>query len=115
MGAPQDAEISQDDRDLVNNCKAKINACCNGNYESFEIVKACSQVVAGTNKFYHLKAAPGDKCLTVQIFCPLPHTNEAPEVKFCEDGHNALQCKWSPHTIIYNLFILIIYWTPTAS
>ena len=93
LGAPQDAEITQEDRDLVNNSKAKINACANANYESFEIVKAASQVVAGTNKFYHLKAAPGDKNLTVQIYVPLPHTNEAPEVKFCEEGHNALQQK----------------------
>ena len=93
IGAPQDSEITQEDRDLVNNNKAKINSCCNGNYESFEIVKASSQVVAGTNKFYHLKAQPGDKQLTCQIYCPLPHTNEAPEVKFCEEGHNALQQK----------------------
>ena len=90
-GAPQNSEISQEDRDLVNNCKAKINEKCGCNYESFEILKASSQVVAGTNKFYHLKAAPGDKAITVTIFCPLPHTNEAPSVSECSEGHGALQ------------------------
>ena len=91
IGAPQDSEISQEDRDLVNNCKAQINAKCGGNYESFDIVKAKSQVVAGTNKFYHLNANPGNKALTAQIFVPLPHTNEAPSVSQCSEGHNALQ------------------------
>ena len=90
-GAPQNSEISQEDRDLVNNSKAKINEKCGCNYESFEIVKASSQVVAGTNKFYHLKAAPGDKAITVTIYCPLPHTNEPPSVSECSEGHCALQ------------------------
>ena len=91
MGAPQDCEVSQEDRDLVNNCKAKINEKSGCNCESYDICKASSQVVAGTNKFYHLKGNPGDKQVTVTIFCPLPHTNEPPSVSECSNGHNALQ------------------------
>ena len=89
-GAPAESEITQEDRDLVNNNKANINSKCGCNYESFDIVKASSQVVAGTNKFYHLKANPGDKAITVTIFVPLPHTNEPASVTECSQGHNAL-------------------------
>ena len=91
IGGAQECEVTQEDRDLVNNCKAQINGKCGANYESFDIVKAASQVVAGTNKFYHLNANPGNKAHTVTIFVPLPHTNEAPSVSECSEGHKALQ------------------------
>ena len=88
VGGFQDKEITQEDRDLVNNNKDKINSCCNGNYESFEIVKARYQIVGGTNYVYHLNAQPGNKKLTVKIFVPLPHTGEAPRVENCQEGFN---------------------------
>lgn len=91
IGAAQTVDITQEDKDLVNSCKAGINAKCGHEHESFEILKASSQVVAGTNKFYHLKAAPQNEDLTVTIFVPLPHTNAPAEVSECSQGHKALQ------------------------
>jgi hypothetical protein len=90
LGAPQETQHSQEDHDLVNQVKADINAKCGHQHESFKIVKSSSQVVAGTNKFYHLKAQPGDHDLTVTIHVPLPHTNAPPSVEQVSEGHKPL-------------------------
>ena len=90
MGAPSDCEITADDHALVNSCAASINAKCGHAHEGLKIVKASSQVVAGTNKFYHLEDNQSAK-LTVTIHVPLPHTNAPAEVQQVSEGHQALQ------------------------
>ena len=89
LGAPQDAEITAEDTALVNSCAAAINAKAGTEGKSYTINKMSSQVVAGTNKFFHLTAAPGNDQVTVTIFVPLG--NEAPQVSEFSQGHKALQ------------------------
>ena len=90
MGAPSECEITAEDNALVSSCTAGINAKCNHAHEGLKIVKASSQVVAGTNKFYHLEDNKGEK-LTATIHVPLPHTNAPPEVQQVSEGHQPLQ------------------------
>ena len=87
MGAPAATDVTQDDRNLVSGCVAKINAKCGHNHTQFEVVAAASQVVAGTNHFYHLK--DGDHKCTVTIFEGLGGAE--PEVTEWTEGFNPLR------------------------
>ena len=50
-----------------------------------------SQVVAGTNYFFHVTSSNGDK-KSVRVFVPLPHTNAPAQVSGVFDGHQAATC-----------------------
>ena len=66
---------------------AAINAKAGVKAASWEIVKVHSQVVAGTNWWFHLKADNGDEW-SACIYEPLPHTGQPAEVCIVEKGHN---------------------------
>lgn len=74
LGAPQGSVATPEDVALVSSLNAAINAKVGHNHDSYEIVSVSTQVVAGTNKFYHLRAQPGNHEYTVTVYIPLPHT-----------------------------------------
>jgi hypothetical protein len=90
-GAPQVGQVTAEDQARVNGLTAAINAQSGTNHESYTVVAASTQVVAGTNYFYHLNGNPGNSPLTVTIYEPLPHTGEPAQVSQVSVGHNALQ------------------------
>ena len=74
LGAPQASVATAEDIELVNSLIGAINAKGGDNHTSYEIISVSSQVVAGTNKFYHLRGQPGNHDHTVTVYIPLPHT-----------------------------------------
>lgn len=90
-GAPQPTGVTAEDQALVNGLTAAINAKQNANFDSYTVVQASSQVVAGTNHFYHVNANPGNAPFTLTIYEPLPHTGQPAELSEVTAGHNALQ------------------------
>ena len=74
LGAPQASVATAEDIELVNSLIGAINAIGGDNHTSYEIISVSSQVVAGTNKFYHLRGQPGNHDHTVTVYIPLPHT-----------------------------------------
>lgn len=90
-GAPQPVQVTAEDQALVNGLTAAINAQSGTNHESYTVVAASSQVVAGTNHFYHVNGNPGNTPLTITVFEPLPHTGEPAQVSQVTPGHVALQ------------------------
>lgn len=88
-GGSSECQITQEIVQLVNNNLAALNAKTGANATSFTVVKAKSQVVAGTNYHLHLNSNTGSP-YTVTISVPLPHTNSPPQVTRGEAGHNAL-------------------------
>jgi len=77
-----------EDTALVNSLKAAINAKVGNQHQSYEIVSVSSQVVAGTNKFYHLRAQPGNHEYTITVYIALPHTGLGPQVTEVSHGFN---------------------------
>lgn len=86
IGGFQETEVTQEIRDLVANNVAGINSKLGSNATSFTIVKAFSQIVAGTNYFLHLTSNDGQN-YSVCVYVPLPHTNAPAEVTLAEAGH----------------------------
>ena len=76
-----------DDPALVDQFKSYQNVIqdkINREFETFEPKEYSSQVVAGMN--YMIKYAIGDdKFITVQMYVPLPSSNELPKVKYVID------------------------------
>lgn len=70
----------------MNHNLAGINAKLGAHYTSFTVDKVHSQVVAGTNYFFHLTANDGAK-VSATIFVPLPHTNEPAQVTDAHQDH----------------------------
>ena len=100
MGAPGHAEISAEDTARVNGLVAQINAKLGGDhhYTSFTIQAHATQVVAGTNHFYHVTGEPNGHGHTITIYEPLPHTGLPAEVSEVSEGHNHLhQGHSQPH------------------
>lgn len=85
IGGFSETEVTQEHKDLVNGNVANINAKLGANAENYTVDKAWTQVVAGTNYFFHLSS--GDQKSSVCIFVPLPHTNAPAEVALAENGH----------------------------
>ncbi len=67
--------------------KDAISAKAGNNASSWKVEKVYSQVVAGTNWWYHVVDNNGNKW-SACIYEPLPHTGNAAEVKLVENGHN---------------------------
>ncbi len=78
--------ITEEHKDLVKNNLAKINAKLGTHATSFTINSVTTQVVAGTNYFFHLTSNDGKK-YSALIYVPLPHTNAPAEVSKAEVGH----------------------------
>ncbi len=85
-GFTHQEEITQEQKDLVASHLAQINAKHNSHATSFHVDAVFTQVVAGTNYFFHLTANDGSK-LSVSVFVPLPHTNAPSELNIVEAGH----------------------------
>jgi hypothetical protein len=79
-------EITQDHKDLVSHNVAAINAKTGAHATSYTINSVHSQVVAGTNYFFHLTDNTGHK-YSVFVHVPLPHTHAPAEFKWAEAGH----------------------------
>ena len=77
---------------LINSLNAAINAKVGHQHDSYEIVSVSTQVVAGTNKFYHLRGQPGNHEHTITVYIALPHTGLGPEV-------TEISCGFNPHKI----------------
>lgn len=84
IGGMQEAEIVQEDRDLINNLTGQINEKLGHANCTYTVECVHNQVVAGTMKFFHLNASNGEK-VSVCVFVPLG--NDAPELKLWEHGH----------------------------
>jgi hypothetical protein len=88
-GGVQATGATAEDTALINSLNAAINAKVGHQHDSYEIVSVSSQIVAGTNKFYHLRAQPGNHEYTITVYIALPHTGLAPEVSEVSSGFNA--------------------------
>lgn len=84
-------EITEDEKNFVSHNLAAINTAVGAHCTTYNIVKVHTQVVAGTNYFFHLTGDDG-KHYSVRIHVPLPHTNEAPQVTLAEHGHTHARC-----------------------
>lgn len=80
MGAFGDSRAPDaDDVALVNGQLAAINAKLNVHNTSYKIENVSTQVVAGTNYFFHLTGSDGHK-YSAAIHVPLPHTGSPAEL-----------------------------------
>ncbi len=94
IGGFSESEVTQEHRDLVHHNTEQISSKLGVNAAQFTINSVWTQVVAGTNYFFHLTADNGDK-FSVVIFVPLPHTNAPAEVSLAENGHTPAR---NPHS-----------------
>ena len=78
--------VTQEDIDLVNQNLAGINTKLGTSHTAFKVDSAHTQVVAGTNYFYHLTSEDHKK-YSVVIFVPLPFTGNPPQVTLAEPDH----------------------------
>lgn len=85
LGGFHEANVTDKHRDLVNSHIGAINNAIGANHAAYNVDKAWSQVVAGTNIFLHLSA--GEDQVSVLFFIPLPHTQSAPSLNLVEKGH----------------------------
>lgn len=85
-GGYHSVEVTQEAKDLVAHNVAGINAKLGAHHTSFTVDNVSSQVVAGTNYFFHLTADNGAK-VSATIYVPLPHTNSPAEVTDAHDDH----------------------------
>lgn len=90
LGGVQGSVATAEDVALVNSLTAVINAKLSHNHDSYDVVSVSTQIVAGTNKFYHLKGQPGNHDYTVTVYIPLPHTGQPAEV-------SEISCGLNPH------------------
>ena len=91
-GGVQATGATAEDTALINSLNAAINAKVGHKHDSYEIVSVSTQVVAGTNKFYHLRGQPGNHEHTITVYIALPHTGLGPEV-------TEISCGFNPHKI----------------
>lgn len=77
-----------EDQNRVNTHAAAIGAHINLAGVTFHVEAASTQVVAGTNHFFHLTGSDGHKYSTC-IYEPLPHTGAPDQVTFTEAGWTA--------------------------
>lgn len=96
-GGVQGSVATAEDVALVAGLTAAINAKIGHHHDSFEVVSVSTQVVAGTNKFYHIRGQPGNHEHTITVFIPLPHTGLGPEISEFSCGFNAHQQGHSQH------------------
>ena len=73
MGGFSQQQVDQEHRDLIHGQTASINTKLGTSHAAFSVDHVWTQVVAGTNYFFHLSA--GDHHYSVCIYQPLPHTN----------------------------------------
>lgn len=59
VGGTKEEGVAASDNIRVNNFVKEINGELGTNFQSFTVVKAGHQPVAGTNHFYHLYGNPG--------------------------------------------------------
>lgn len=83
-------EVTQDIKDLVSHNLAGINSKTGSHATSYTINDAHSQVVAGTNYFFHLTDNHGEK-FSVIVHVPLPHTNAPASVSWGAKGHTEVK------------------------
>lgn len=87
-GGVQSDNVSAEDRSLIQSLTSAINGKIGHQHDSYEVMKVSTQVVAGTNKFFHLKGQPGNHEHTITVHIPLPHTEKNPEVAEVSCGFN---------------------------
>jgi hypothetical protein len=86
IGGFHETPVTQEHQALVQKNLAGINNLLHGHHAtSFHVDQAWTQVVAGTNYFFHL-TSNSHKQYSVCIFVPLPHTNGADQVTLVEEG-----------------------------
>ena len=87
IGGFQDKGISEEARAAWASVVAGLDANANWTAgQTWEINAVQTQVVAGTNYFYHVTSNGGHK-KSVKVFVPLPHTGSPAEVSGVADGH----------------------------
>lgn len=80
-GFGQSVAVTQEHKDLVSHNVAAINAKTGSHATSYTVNSVHSQVVAGTNYFFHLTDNEGHK-YSVFVHVPLPHTNAPADFKW---------------------------------
>lgn len=75
-GGFKHVEVTEQDQQLVDSLNVAINSKLGTQVAVFKVVCADSQVVAGTNKLYHL-TDPQQNKYTVKIYIPLPCCQDA--------------------------------------
>ena len=85
--------VDQHHKDLVKHHTNDINAKLGTHATSFTVDSVHTQVVAGTNYFFHITSNDGHK-YSVFIHVPLPHTGAPSSLSFAEHGHTQAR---NPH------------------
>jgi len=78
LGGVQGSNLTAEDVALVNSLTGPINAKIGHQHTSYEITSVSTQLVGGTNKFYHIRGQPGNHEHTITVYIPLPHTGQHP-------------------------------------
>lgn len=86
LGGFHDAEVTAEHTNLATSQLANINAKLGKHFTSVTVDSVKTQVVAGTNYFFHLTTNDGHK-ISATVFVPLPHTNEAASVTDAHEDH----------------------------
>ncbi len=73
-GFQEQANVSNDHKDLITANLAQINNLLHVNCASYQVNKVHTQVVAGINYFFHL-TGDNNEHYSVSIHVPLPNTN----------------------------------------
>ncbi len=89
-GGFSQVEVTVEVTDLVNHNLAHINSKTGSHATSYTIDAVHSQVVAGTNYFFHLTDNHGHKFSAI-IHVPLPHTNAPASVEWAAQGHTEVK------------------------
>ena len=85
-GGFHQSEVSEESKGYLNANVAAINHKLGVHHDKYEIKEQWSQVVAGTNYFYHVHH--GDDKYSVLIHVPLPHTGEPAILSYAKPGYH---------------------------
>ena len=81
-------QVDADGQAVLDAVKGDVETSLGKTFATFEAVSMKTQVVAGTNFLFKVKA-DGDEYLSVKVFRPLPHTGQAPQMKEVKANLNA--------------------------
>lgn len=74
QGVISPQQVTNDDKNLINQMREKINSKLGVNHESYEIIALSSttggQTTQGVTRYFHLRGKPGNKEYTVTLRVP---------------------------------------------
>lgn len=90
-GGHSSHDVTAEHTALVNSHLADLNAKLGTHATSFTVNSVHTQVVAGTNYFFHLTSNDGHK-YSASFYEPLPHTGNPITLSWAEADHTQARC-----------------------